>query len=282
MEVADILSIGVVVLVILLVLLPAIHRMLDLVKIPLLAWPVMLMAGIMPSFMAYTVLNPGTVYDKAEVRGDNDKFELDVPTDGDYAVMITAMLGDEDEDRPTDKTAFTLRYERGGDEFTIAETIRRKSGDNAIDVELEQGETVRERGKLRSGSIGEKLQYREDIKGDGSKLRGEVTNWQGEAAQVLFIEVVKAPPKQSLLWLIALTICALAILTEAKFGADKFTGDIGFLTMYGVFLRDGVTPLDTYQGVGMAVLPAAIVGFFGVAGVGFLVTKYMRGKPNSE
>ena len=68
MEVADILSIGVVVLVILLVLLPAIHRMLDLVKIPLLAWPVMLMAGLMPSFMAYTVLNPGTVYDKAEVR----------------------------------------------------------------------------------------------------------------------------------------------------------------------------------------------------------------------
>ncbi|MGB0637927.1 MAG: hypothetical protein ACPGTU_01260 [Myxococcota bacterium] len=282
MEVADILSIGVVVLVILLVLLPAIHRMLDLVKIPLLAWPVMLMAGLMPSFMAYTVLNPGTVYDKAEVRGDDDKFELDIPTDGDYAVMITAMLGEEDEDRPTDKTAFTIRYERGGDEFTIAETIRRKSGDDAIDVELEQGETVRERGKLRSGTIGEKLQYREDIKGKGSKLRGEVTNWQGEAAQVLFIEVVKAPPKQSLLWMIALGICALAILTEAKFGADKFTGDIGFLTMYGVFLRDGVTPLDTYQGVGMAVLPAAIVGFFGVAGIGFLVTKSVRSKAKSE
>ena len=158
MEVADILSIGVVVLVILLVLLPAIHRMLDLVKIPLLAWPVMLMAGLMPSFMAYAVLNSGTVYDKAEVRGDDDKFELDIPTDGDYAVMITAMLGEEDEDRPTDKTAFTIRYERGGDEFTIAETIRRKSGDDAIDVELEQGETVRERGKLRSGTIGEKLQ----------------------------------------------------------------------------------------------------------------------------
>ena len=282
MAVADILSIGVVVLVILLVLLPAIHRMLDLVKIPLLAWPVMLMAGLMPSFMAYTVLNPGTVYDKAEVRGDDDKFELDIPTDGDYAVMITAMLGEEDEDRPTDKTAFTIRYERGGDEFTIAETIRRKSGDDAIDVELEQGETVRERGKLRSGTIGEKLQYREDIKGKGSKLRGEVTNWQGEAAQVLFIEVVKAPPKQSLLWMIALGICALAILTEAKFGADKFTGDIGFLTMYGVFLRDGVTPLDTYQGVGMAVLPAAIVGFFGVAGIGFLVTKSVRSKAKSE
>jgi hypothetical protein len=259
MEVADILSIGVVILVILLVLLPAIHRMLDLVKIPLLAWPVMLMAGLMPSFMAYTVLNPG-----------------------DYAVMITAMLGEEDEDRPTDKTAFTIRYERGGDEFTIAETIRRKSGDDAIDVEMEQGETVRERGKLRSGTIGEKLQYREDIKGEGAKLRGEVTNWQGEAAQVLFIEVVKAPPKQSLLWIIALGICALAILTEAKFGADKFTGDIGFLTMYGVFLRDGVTPLDTYQGVGMAVLPAAIVGFFGVAGIGFLVTKATRSKAKAE
>ncbi|MAY81388.1 MAG: hypothetical protein CL930_11465 [Deltaproteobacteria bacterium] len=282
MEVADILSIGVVILVILLVLLPAIHRMLDLVKIPLLAWPVMLMAGLMPSFMAYTVLNPGTVYDKAEVRGDDDKFELDIPTDGDYAVMITAMLGEEDEDRPTDKTAFTIRYERGGDEFTIAETIRRKSGDDAIDVEMEQGETVRERGKLRSGTIGEKLQYREDIKGEGAKLRGEVTNWQGEAAQVLFIEVVKAPPKQSLLWIIALGICALAILTEAKFGADKFTGDIGFLTMYGVFLRDGVTPLDTYQGVGMAVLPAAIVGFFGVAGIGFLVTKATRSKAKAE
>ena len=45
--------------VIVLIFLSTVRRMLDLQKIPPFMWPVLLLAGAMPSFMAYTVLNPG-------------------------------------------------------------------------------------------------------------------------------------------------------------------------------------------------------------------------------
>jgi len=268
-----VISVVVVVGVILLVLVPAMRRMFDLQKIPWLAWPVMLSAGAFPGYMAYVVLNPGQVYDTAEVRAYKDKFTLDVPGEG-HAVMVTALLGPELEDVPSDKTSYTLRYDLGGQEHRETGTIRRKSGDDSLDVNIDDGETVRESGRRRSGGLGEDLQDRFDIKGGAGELTGLVANWEGQAAQVLILEVIKAPPPSSLLWLIATVICVLAIIVEAKFGADKFTGDIGFLAMYGVFLRDGVTPLDTYKGVGLAVLPAAIVGWVLVAGLGFLVVKY--------
>ncbi len=259
--------------------------MLDLQKIPWLAWPVMLAAGSFPSYMAYTVLNPGEIYAKAEVRQDHEKdkrpFTLEVPGEG-YALMVTALLGPELEDVPTDKTAYTLRYELGGEEHRVIGTIRRKSGDDSIDVNADASETVRETGRRRSGGLGEDLQDRFDLKGGGGTLKGRVANWDGDAAAVLFLEVVKAPPPAYLLWLIALVISALAIVVEVKYGAEKFTGDIGFLAMYAVFIRDGVTPLDTYKGVGLAVLPAAIVGWFLVAGMAYLIAKYTGSDPRAK
>ena len=274
-------STAVVVGVILLVLIPAIRRMFDLPKIPILAWPVMLMAAGFPAYMAYTVLNPGEVYDTAEVRANKDKFSVDVPGEG-YALMVTALLGAEREDIPSDKTSYTIRYELDNQEHRMVGTIRRKSGDDSIDVNIDGGEAVRETGRRRSGGLGEDLQDRFDLKGSGGTMEGFVTNWEGQAATVLILEVVKAPPPSSLLWLIALVICVLAIAVEAGFGADKFTGDIGFLALYAVFLRDGVTPLDTYKGVGLAVLPAAIVGWVLVAGIAFLVVKYTSAKGEKE
>jgi hypothetical protein len=235
--------------------------------------------------MAYTVLNPGEVYDKAEVRQDHEKdkrpFTLEVPGEG-YALMVTALLGPELEDVPSDKTAYTLRYELSGEEHRAIGTIRRKSGDDSIDVNADASETLRESGRRRSGGLGEDLQDRFDLEGTGGTLTGRVANWDGEAAAVLFLEVVKAPPPSNILWLIAILISALAIVVEVKYGADKFTGDIGFLAMYGVFIRDGVTPLDTYKGVGMAVLPAALVGWFLVAGMAFLISKYTSGESRSN
>ncbi len=275
-------SAAVVVGVILLVIIPAIRRMFDLQKIPLLAWPVMAMAGAFPGYMAYTVLNPGEIYDTAEVRAYKDTFTVNVPEGEGYALMVTALLGPEREDIPSDKTSYTIRYELDGQEHRVVGTIRRKSGDDSIDVNIDGGEAVRETGRRRSGGVGEDLQDRFDLKGGGGQLKGFVANWEGQAAQVLILEVIKAPPPSWLLWLIALGISMLAILVEAGFGADKFTGDIGFLAMYGVFLRDGVTPLDTYKGVGLAVLPAAIVGWVLVAGMGFLVVKYVSSKATEE
>ena len=43
-----------------------------------------------------------------------------------------------------------------------------------------------------------------------------------------------------------------------------------------------MTPLDTYQGVGLAVLPAAIVGLLLVGLSGQLATKYVQSKRRGE
>jgi hypothetical protein len=256
-----------------------IRRMLDLKTIPFIMWPVLLLAAAMPSFMAYTVLNPGEIFDKAEVRDQKDTFKLDIPADGEYALMVTALLGPEDEEQNTDKTAYTMRLELGGEEHRATGTIRRDSGSNDVEVDVESGNSsVREHGRRRSGGLGEDLQDRFDITGSGGTLKGTVTNWKGAAAQVLFLEVVRAPPKASLLWSVALLISLFGVMIEANYGVTEFAGNVGLLTMYGVFLRDGVTPLDTYQGVGLAVLPAAIVGLLLVGVSGQLATKYVQSK----
>ena len=279
MDVNDLLSTGVVAAVIILIFFSTARRMLDLPKIPFIMWPVLLLAGAMPSFMAYTVLNPGEVFDKAEVRAQRDTFKLNIPADGDYALMVTALLGPEDEEKNTDNTAYTLRLELGGEEHRVTGTIRRDSGSNEVEVDVEAGNSsVREAGRRRSGGLGEDLQDRFDIVGSGSELEGTVTNWKGEAAQVLFLEVVKAPPGAPLLWGIALFISLLGVMIEAHYSVTEFAGNVGLLTMYGVFLRDGVTPLDTYQGVGLAVLPAAIVGLLLVGLSGQLATKYVQSR----
>lgn len=279
MDVNDLLSTGVVAAVIVMIFFSTVRRMLDLKTIPFIMWPVLVLAAAMPSFMAYTVLNPGEIFDKAEVRAQKDTFKLDIPADGEYAIMVTALLGPEDEEQNTDKTAYTMRLELGGEEHRATGTIRRDSGSNEVEVDVESGNSsVREHGRRRSGGLGEDLQDRFDIKGSGGTLEGTVTNWKGAAAQVLFLEVVRAPPKASLLWAVALLISLLGVMIEANYGVTEFAGNVGLLTMYGVFLRDGVTPLDTYQGVGLAVLPAAIVGLLLVGVSGQLATKYVQSK----
>ena len=279
MDVNDLLSTGVVAAVIVMIFFSTIRRMLDLQKIPFIMWPVLILAAAMPSFMAYSVLNPGEIFDKAEVRAQKDTFKVDIPADGEYALMVTALLGPEDEDGKTDKTAYTMRIELGGEEHRITGTIRRDSGSNEVEVDVESGNSsVREHGRRRSGGLGEDLQDRFDIVGSGGTLEGTVTNWKGGAAQVLFLEVVRAPPKASILWAVALLISLLGVMIEAKYGVTEFAGNIGLLTMYGVFLRDGVTPLDTYQGVGLAVLPAAIVGLLLVGVAGQIATKYVQSR----
>jgi hypothetical protein len=279
MDVNDLLSTGVVAAVIVMICFSTIRRMLDLKTIPFIMWPVLLLAAAMPSFMAYTVLNPGEIFDKAEVRDQKDTFKLDIPADGEYALMVTALLGPEDEEQNTDKTAYTMRLELGGEEHRATGTIRRDSGSNDVEVDVESGNSsVREHGRRRSGGLGEDLQDRFDITGSGGTLKGTVTNWKGAAAQVLFLEVVRAPPKASLLWSVALLISLFGVMIEANYGVTEFAGNVGLLTMYGVFLRDGVTPLDTYQGVGLAVLPAAIVGLLLVGVSGQLATKYVQSK----
>ena len=69
---------------------------------------------------------------------------------------------------------------------------------------------------------------------------------------------------------------------EVYYGCDRISNDIAFLMVWAVALRDGVTPLDDWQRIGSAMLPALLVGFLGVAGVSYVLNKYVTSKDAAE
>ena len=70
----------------------------------------------------------------------------------------------------------------------------------------------------------------------------------------------------------------LCFFMEVYYGCDRISNDIAFLMVWAVALRDGVTPLDDWQRIGSAMLPALLVGFLGVAGVSYVLNKYVTSK----
>ena len=65
----------------------------------------------------------------------------------------------------------------------------------------------------------------------------------------------------------------IGLLLEIRFGADQLAGNVAFLALWAVFLRDGVTPLDDWQEISKAVLPSALFGWGAVGGLAYLGVK---------
>ena len=93
------------------------------------------------------------------------------------------------------------------------------------------------------------------------------TNWTGKAAIALTLDIVKAPPPIWMVYVIIGLLCPLGIFLDIRYGTDRLSGDVGLLTFFALFLRDGVTPLDDYQEVAFAIAASALVGGLAVGGV---------------
>ena len=244
---------------------------------PALGALLLLLAGAIPGYVGMKTLqpahlDPATGPYQAKVSQQITEANLDIPEG--YALLVTATLVDIDEDE-TDpqklKTAYNLKVAGERWEQSASGLIKRDSAgaDDAVDV---AGAGVRESGRKRSGRLGEDLQDRFEFRGSGP-VELDVTNWSGTAAETLDLEVVEAPPSKGVLWGAVVVLSLIGLLLEIRFGADQLAGNVAFLALWAVFLRDGVTPLDDWQEISKAVLPSALFGWGAVGGLAYLGVK---------
>lgn len=290
------LSVLVIAVVLGIVVIPAAKRLLDEPRIRVFAWLLLSMAALAPTYVAWKVLHPGVPVSSAKVSGLHDAATLDVPAG--YALMVTAELSDESERVNSDKTAYSLHVSTDDWSRTFSGTMRRKGG-GGPDVDVVNGQAISESGRRRQGRWGEDLQDRFELPVQG-KVSIEVTNWEGSAASALDLEVVPAPPPAALIWhfrdalglahnptraatfqrvavwLFVGLFGLIAVVYEVTGGPERLAADLGFLVAYAAFLRDGVTPLDDFQGLASAVLPAALIGWGCIGGLAWLILRAMH------
>lgn len=241
-------------------------------------WPLFLIAGLLPAWVAVQVLNPvpaAGVRATAKVSGQIRSAQIELPPG--HALMVTATLADVDEKDPANqKTAYALRLRGDGWEDGATGVMKRDSAGADDGITVVDGASVQEGGKKRAGRLGEDLQDRFEPVGSGT-VAVEVTNWSGGAAETLDLEVVQAPPAKALLWAVVGLVTLGGLFLEVRKGADQLAGNLAFLSLWAVFLRDGVTPFDSWQEVGKALLPAALFGWGGAGGLAYLLVKYGPG-----
>ncbi|MFT5684879.1 MAG: hypothetical protein ACI8RZ_005824 [Myxococcota bacterium] len=248
---------------------PAIQRLFDLKKVPLLSVLVVLSAMACPAYVASTVLAPGEPLQSVTVAAQKDAVELTLPAG--HSLMVTANLS---EDEDLGKTSYALQVK--GDKWAenLTGTIKRSGSGGGPDVDIVDGEGISNGGR-RSGAVGEDLQERYDIKGTGD-IVVTVTNYVGGAATSLVIDVIKGPPPVPVLWGFAALIAILGLYLELKKGCERFSGDMATLACYGALLpQSGITPLDNVRGIAFAGLGAILLGQGAVQAVAWVGNKYL-------
>jgi hypothetical protein len=261
----------IVVAIILAVLGPAMYRLHYLNQVPVLVWPGALLSAAFPLAVLYTLILPGDPVSTGTVAQLHGKTTIEVPAG--HVVLATASLNPPDEEAQNhDKTAYTLKFVGSDWSQTGSATVARENAGSGPDIDVVDGEGVVDQSRRRSGGFGEDLEERFELRGTGS-VQVEVTNWEGSAAKLLELRVVKAPPPEWSLWAFAALLSILALYLELGKGIDRIASDFAFLAFYGVFLRNRVTPLDSFGEVLGAALPAALLGWGGVAGFAYLVAK---------
>jgi hypothetical protein len=255
---------------------PAIQRLFDLKKVPPLAVLVVISATVCPAIVASTVLDPGEPIESASVAAQKDQVEMTLPEG--HSLMVTAELS---EDEDAGKTSYALRVKGEKWAQNITGTIKRSGSGGGPDVDVVDGEGI-STGTRRSGSVGEDLQERYDIKGHGP-VEITVTNYNGEAATRLILEVVKGPPPVPALWGFAAVIALCGLYLELKKGLERFSGDMATLACYGALLpQSGITPLDNIRGLAFAGLGAILLGQGAVQAVAWVGNKYLSSLGQTE
>lgn len=254
---------------------PAFQRIVELKNVSPLAWLVMLLAIASPIYVATTVLNPGDPIQTAEVAAQKDVVELTVPSG--YSLMVTGILSD---DKDATKTSYAMRV--AGEKWaeTITGSVSRSSS-KELDVDAVGGDAITESGKRRSAGGGQ-VQHRFDLSHSGD-VTVTVTNYQGNVAEELILEVVKGPPPLSVLWLIAGLVAVLGLYLEIQHGLDKFAGDMAALACYGALMPQGaISPLNNIQGLAFMGLGGLLLGQGVITGIAWVAKKYIASKEAAE
>lgn len=271
----------IIVAVISLVVVLRLRRLQEMRAFNWLVVPTLLVAAAMPSYVAWKVLDPapavGSGLYTGKVSPVVDKATIDIPEG--HALLVTATLGEESEDPASERTAYSLKVKGTGWEQSASGIIKRKGAGAGPGVSL-GGEDITDANR-RPSRLGEDLQDRYEFHGSGTATI-EVTNWSGTAATTLDLEVIEAPPPALWLWCGLVLVSLMGIFVEAKYGADQFAGDAAFLAMWAIFLRDGVTPLDDWQEVAKALMPAVLLGMLAIGGLGYIAAKQAARKEEPE
>lgn len=265
--------------VILAVLGPTTKRALDLPAFPWIGVPLALVAAAIPCLVAFLVLNPGEAVDQADISPLAREVSLTAPPG--HALLVTANLAENPKGPKAGKTAYALAVAGEGWAGKATGEIRRKQDEDGVDVDVLPGDQLTEKGRRRAGKWGEDLEERYALKGAG-RFTVQLTNFDGDAASGLHLRVIPAPPPAWLLWGVGLGIGALGLVIELKKGPSQYAGDVAMLALYGVFLRDGVTPADSFQRVAFAAMPAALVGWGIFASIGYLVERRRAQQAKAE
>ena len=221
----------------------------------------LLLGGGATLVTAWMCLFPAQVYDSVTLTPDGkERLEF---IDG-QAMLVTASFPALDRDPEPDEetTAFAVRVSGDGWEQKLIDEVRRSgAGEKRIG---DGGSGISETRKGRGG-IGEELQHRYRAAGTGTALL-EVTNWHGEAAEHLLVELVDAPPKEGPLFLLALGLLGLGAFCDGRLKTDRLAADLGFLGVLALFTADRVTPLGSwFHVIGTLVTALFVGGFSGMA-----------------
>ncbi|HCH65305.1 MAG TPA: hypothetical protein DFR83_21040 [Deltaproteobacteria bacterium] len=253
----------------------AVKRLQDFNAMSIWVWPLMLLAGAAPCLVAYSTLHPGAAVDVAEVVAEKDSVELHVPPD--HSLMVTAVLTEESDEPGTDKTHYNLKIKGVGWEVSADGTMKRESATGGAKIDALGQQGIEEIGGKRGSKLGEDLQDRHDLRESGD-VTVTVTNWQGLAVEKLLLEVVPSPPSDVVMWSFTVLVTILGLVLGVRDNAERLASDLAFLCLWGVYMRDGVTPLDDWQEVGLALVPAALTGWLGVAAIEYLVINYFHSR----
>ena len=245
---------------------------------PWLLWPVLLAAICVAPVTAYTALFPGDAVDSATVAAEDDEVSLTVPEG--HALLVTGLMTPlttaslEDEDYRRTNYVFKLS---GAWKQTVMGEVQRtsESVDAAPSITIDVTDRVRAVEKPQVVWMGQNLQDRYRLSGSG-EVTVSVHNWQGKAAEKLLLEVVKDTPPNDLLFGAAGLLGLLAIFCDVKLGTDRLSADVGFLTVVGYFIANGITPAGGMASTLMEFAGALISGGLTMGILGAIAEKLFK------
>jgi hypothetical protein len=257
------------------VIVPAVLRLRNFSKLPIATWPSLVLATAAPIVMTWNLLMPPPPTMTVDMSGTGGKADLTVPP-GQHSVLVTGILSDDD-DAGANKTDYSIKFTGPGWFQQENGAVKRKA-DNSLDIDELGGEAARGSTKTRGGSRwGEDLQERFDFEGAGD-VKAELTLWNGKAASAIELAIIPSPIPTLVLVALAVLLTCVGLWIEVRHKVDRFARDLGILTFYAVFLRHGTTPVDAFQGVLSAILPAFLIGEGIPGGIAWLLMREPKGK----